>query len=68
MSAIVTHFLQTVFSTVHYMILLCQIPFHFQIVRKRKCRVDFSWLVVYNSEMNFVCEGEEQWDVQNMWN
>jgi len=25
-SAIATHFLQTVFSTVHYMILLCQIP------------------------------------------
>jgi len=28
-SAFATHFLQTVFSTVHYMILLCQIPFLF---------------------------------------
>jgi len=30
-SAIATHFLQTVFSTVHYMILLCQIPFIFYV-------------------------------------
>jgi len=30
-SAIATHFLRTVFSTVHYMILLCQIPSKFTV-------------------------------------
>ena len=33
-SAIATHFLQTVFSTVHYMILLCQIPVAFLVIGK----------------------------------
>jgi len=32
-SAIATHFLQTVFSTVHYMILLCQIPAVFLLLK-----------------------------------
>jgi len=31
-SAIVTHFLQTAFSTVHYMMLLCHIPLLFSVV------------------------------------
>ncbi len=35
-SAIATHFLQTVFSTVHYMILLCQIPFVFSTAEKKR--------------------------------
>jgi len=35
-----THFLQTVFSTVHYMILLCQIPSEISVVEKmRKLKV-----------------------------
>ena len=33
-SAIATHFLQTVFSTVHYMIMLCRIPSAFSDVEK----------------------------------
>jgi len=32
-SVIATHFLQAVFSTVHYMILLCQIPSVFSVVK-----------------------------------
>ena len=35
-SAIATHFLQTVFSTVHYMILLCQIPAVFTVAENEK--------------------------------
>ena len=35
-SAIATHFLQTVFSTVHYMMMLCQILIVFSVPKLRK--------------------------------
>jgi len=39
-SAIATHFLQTVFSTVHYMILLCQIPAVFLLLKNAETQAD----------------------------
>ena len=38
-SAIATHFLQTIFSTVHYVILLCQIPPFFVVEKMQNLKI-----------------------------